>query len=232
MLENTTFLSFGFVALVLLVMLWLNSAIKIGRLQITAMLAWTILLSVLALQGFFIPNDKLPPKLIFAMGPPLIFSIIFPFTKKGKKMIASINMERLTLIHSIRIIVELVFLYQLAELTLVSDIVTFHGRNFDVIPGLTAIIVWWLFFKKKKLSKKGLLLWNIISLPVLLFTISQAILSAPLPFQQFDFEQPTIAIFYFPFILLPGFVAPTVIFCHIAFFHKYRSLQEWKTMKK
>ncbi len=222
MIENTEILSFGFLVLTLVTMLWLNSAIKIGKYQLLAFIGWCTLLAILAFNGFFIPDDSLPPKIVFAMLPPILFSILFPLTRKGKKVVSTANMERLTLLHSLRVIVEAVFLYQLAKAGLVSDIVTFEGRNFDILPGLSATLLWWLFFRKQSITRKTMLIWNALSLSILLFTISQAILSAPLPFQQFDFEQPTMAIFYFPFILLPGFVAPTMIFSHIIALHKFK----------
>jgi hypothetical protein len=42
-----------------------------------------------------------------------------------------------------------------------------------------------------------------------------AILSAPLPIQQLAFEQPNIAVMYFPFVYLPGFIVPIVLFSHL-----------------
>jgi len=42
-----------------------------------------------------------------------------------------------------------------------------------------------------------------------------AILSAPLPIQQLAFDQPSIAVMYFPFVYLPGFIVPIVLFSHL-----------------
>jgi hypothetical protein len=42
------------------------------------------------------------------------------------------------------------------------------------------------------------------------------LLSAPTPLQQFAFDQPNIALAYFPFVLLPSVVVPMVIFAHLA----------------
>ena len=46
--------------------------------------------------------------------------------------------------------------------------------------------------------------------------VINAILSSPFPLQQFAFDQPNIAILYFPFSWLPTFVVPVVLFCHLA----------------
>jgi hypothetical protein len=42
-----------------------------------------------------------------------------------------------------------------------------------------------------------------------------AILPAPLPIQQLAFDQPKIAVMYFPFVYLPGFIVPIVLFSHL-----------------
>jgi hypothetical protein len=47
-----------------------------------------------------------------------------------------------------------------------------------------------------------------------------AILSAPLPIQQLAFEQPNIAVLYFPFTFLPGFIVPIVLFSHLVVISK------------
>ncbi|MDZ7899625.1 MAG: hypothetical protein U5N85_16590 [Arcicella sp.] len=65
------------------------------------------------------------------------------------------------------------------------------------------------------MSKKTLLAWNVICLILLLNIVINAAPSAPLPIQQFAFDQPNIAILYFPFNLLPSVVVPLVLFSHL-----------------
>ena len=94
-------------------------------------------------------------------------------------------------------------------------LMTFEGRNFDLIAGLTAPLVYYYGFKRRKIATPAILAWNFICLAILLFTIGNAILSAPTPFQKFGFGQPTIAVLYFPFVWLPGVVVPLVIMSHL-----------------
>ena len=60
-----------------------------------------------------------------------------------------------------------------------------------------------------------ILLWNFIALVLLINIVVNAVLSAPFPFQQFAFDQPNIAVLYFPFVLLPAFIVPIVLFGHL-----------------
>ena len=93
---------------------------------------------------------------------------------------------------------------------------TFEGRNFDILAGLTAPLVYYFGFIKPRLSRKTMLAWNFICLLLLINIIVNAVLSAPFPFQQFAFDQPNIAVLYFPFIWLPCCVVPLVLFAHLA----------------
>jgi len=63
-------------------------------------------------------------------------------------------------------------------------------------------------------------LWNVMALALLLNIVINALLSAPFPFQQFAFDQPNIAILYFPFVWLPSFIVVTVLFSHLVSLRK------------
>ena len=97
---------------------------------------------------------------------------------------------------------------------MIPELMTFEGRNFDIIAGVSAPVIGILFWKNK-ISKKILLFWNFAALSLVLFILFNAILSAELPFQQFGFNQPNRAILFFPFILLPATIVPIVIHTHI-----------------
>jgi hypothetical protein len=92
---------------------------------------------------------------------------------------------------------------------------TFEGRNFDILSGLTAPVIFYFSFIKKKFHRKIFLIWNFICLGFLINIIANAVLSAPFSFQKFAFDQPNIAILYFPFNWLPSCVVPIVLFSHL-----------------
>ena len=48
-----------------------------------------------------------------------------------------------------------------------------------------------------------------------------SILFGVTPFQQFGFDQPNIAMLYSPFVWLPCFIVPTVLFSHLVCIRKY-----------
>jgi len=64
---------------------------------------------------------------------------------------------------------------------------TFTGRNFDILAGITAPLIAYFGFTKAKLGSKIILLWNIICLGLLIAIIINALLASPSPIQQLYF---------------------------------------------
>ena len=91
---------------------------------------------------------------------------------------------------------------------------TFEGSNPDILSGITAPLVW-LAYRKGIVGSKGLLTWNIVCLALLFNIVVHAILSAPTPFQQFAFDQPNVGLLKAPYVLLPAFIVPAVLFSHV-----------------
>ena len=116
--------------------------------------------------------------------------------------------------HIVRIPAEFVLLCLFLNKT-VPGIMTFEGRNFDILSGFTAPLIWYFGYVKKILNEKIILAWNICCTVLLLNIVITAVLSPPFNFQQLAFDQPNIAILYFPFIWLPGFIVPAVLLSHL-----------------
>ncbi|MCU0440333.1 MAG: hypothetical protein MUC49_20780 [Raineya sp.] len=177
---------------------------------------WLGIQAFLTLQGLYYTNtNAIPPKIfLFGIFPTIIIITYLFLSKKGKSFIDNLSLEFLTRLHIVRIPVEIA-LYQLYIEQKIPQLMTFEGRNFDIIAGVTAPLMAYLVFRKKVLPNKILLVWNVICLGLLINIVINAILSAPSPFQQFAFEQPNIAILYFPISWLPTFIVPIVLFSHL-----------------
>jgi len=176
--------------------------------------SWLALHGLLAYFGFYENLEAVPPRIFLAFVPTLLLMVALFVTSNGKKWMDGLDLKKLTLLHIVRIPVELV-LYWLFLHEAIPELMTFEGRNFDILAGITAPFVYYFGFVKSKIGIKGMLFWNIACLLLLLNIIISAILSAPLPFQQFAFDQPNIAILYFPMVWLPAIVVPIVMFSHL-----------------
>ncbi len=190
-------------------------AAKNAGLFLILVLVWLSIQAVVGLSGFYLDLKSTPPHFIWLLLPPLIAILIILFTAKGRAWLDNLDLKTLTWLHVVRIPVEVV-LYLLFTQKLLPKIMTFEGNNFDILCGISAIMVGVLLFRGGKIRRNGLLIWNVACLMLLVNIVYLAVFSTPMPFQKFGFDQPNIAIFYFPFIWLPCCVVPLVLLAHVA----------------
>lgn len=177
--------------------------------------AWLLLQAGIGLSGFYTNTSTMPPPFMLTVIPPLVLILVIFLTASGRRFVDSLNLRILTLLHTVRIPVEMV-LWALFLYKTVPQAMTFEGRNLDIISGMTAPLVYYIVFVKKWAGPRWLLVWNILCLLLLLNIVVTAIIAAPFPFQQIAFDQPNIAVLYFPFCWLPCYVVPAVLFAHLA----------------
>ena len=183
-------------------------------------IAWLLLTGILAYKGFYLDTNSTPPKFLFAVAPVGLTILLLFASPAGRRFIDGLDLGLLTLISIVRIPVELV-LYWLSQQKAIPELMTFSGSNFDILAGISAPVIYYACFKGNKVTNRSaLLVWNIISLGLLFNIVIIAIFSAPFPFQQFGFDQPNIAVLYFPFTWLPSFIVMTVLFSHLVSIRK------------
>lgn len=176
---------------------------------------WLLFTAILARGGFYEFTDTFPPRVVvFGVLPANLLTVsLFIFGRNS--FIEKLPLRTLTLLHVIRIPVEIV-LYWLFIEKYVPRSMTFAGANFDIICGITAPIIYLIAFRRKSVGRKVLVVWNLIALGLLANIVITAALAFPSPMQQIAFDQPNRAIMYFPLIWLPSIVVPIVLFAHLA----------------
>lgn len=186
------------------------------RLVLSILFTWLAAQAVISITGFYYRNTLAqPPAFLLATLPNVLAILLLFITKRGRVFIDGMNLKVLTILHVIRIPVELVLLW-LCIHKMVPQIMTFEGRNFDILSGISAPIIYYLAFRKEAYNRRLLLVWNIICILLLVNIVGIAIFSAPFAFQRFGLDQPNIAVLYFPYIWLPACVVPVVLLSHIA----------------
>jgi len=95
----------------------------------------------------------MPPRFGLLLLPPVALIIAIFFTAKGRLFIDGFDVKTLTLLHVVRIPVELT-LYWLFVHKTVPQLMTFEGRNFDILCGLTAPVIYYFGYIKNVLHKK------------------------------------------------------------------------------
>lgn len=175
---------------------------------------WSIAQSILAYSGFYQITDSIPPRFGLVLLPSTFLIIFGLLPNQQKWMLKERNTKISTFLHSIRLPVEIV-LFGLFTYHMIPKLMTFEGRNFDILMGITSPIIGVLFLNQK-IGKQGLLIWNLVGLLLILFILFNGVLSSELPFQLFGYEQPNRGVNYFPFVLLPATIVPIVIWTHLS----------------
>jgi hypothetical protein len=185
-----------------------------------SLLLWLLLTGVLSFKRVFQNTTSIPPRLTLILIPALVVIALLFATKSGRAFTDELDLRKITLVHIVRIPVEIT-LFLLASYKVIPELMTFAGRNFDILSGLTSPIIYFICFRNSHVINRKLLLgWNFICLALLLNVVVNAVLSLPYPFQQFAFDQPNIAVLYFPFTWLPCFIVVIVLYSHLAAIRK------------
>ena len=177
---------------------------------------WLVIQSILSLKNFYKADTSYftPYIILFGIMPTILTFIYLFGSQNGKKFIFSLPLKNLTYINIVRIPVEIV-LFWLFLNKAIPELMTFEGKNYDIVAGISAQIVAYFGLTKTKLKSHFVLVWNFICLGLLFNIVIIALFSAPSPIQKFAFEQPNIAILDFPFSLLPTFIFPIILFGHL-----------------
>jgi hypothetical protein len=215
----------GFIATSITTVFLFLKASGYNKTAIVVITGLIIIQSVLGGMGFFTHWEAVPPRFLFLIAPGLLITLLLMTTSKGKIFIDALDLPQLTLLHTIRIPIEMT-LYYLSVAALIPVSMTFAGHNYDILSGMSAPIIYYLVFWRKRMGTRGLLIWNVLCLVLLVIIVTTAVLAAKTPFQQIDFDQPNIGIGYFPFVLLPGIVVPLVLISHLAAIRQLMALHK------
>jgi hypothetical protein len=134
-----------------------------------------------------------------------VLGLIYSYTSNGRKFFSALDIRLLTLVQLIRLLVEPV-LYWLALYHLVPTVMTFEGKNFDILTGLTVPFIYYFGFVRKTWPTWVMLMWNWMGIALLAVVVSIGVFSA---------LQAPFAIQQFPWALLPGFLVPIAFFAHV-----------------
>lgn len=218
-MENLpTFISLLMVAVTFLTVFLFYRAARHSGPTLIILCLWLGIQAIPGVLGFYTITGSIPPRFALLLLPPLVLITVLFLVPRGKSYIDALNLKALTVLHIVRLPVELIVL-GLYYYRTVPEIMTFEGSNFDILSGLSVPVVYYLVFKVK-LHRNVLLIWNFCCLALLVNIVVIAILSSPFPFQQLAFDQPNTALLYFPYIWLPCCIMPLVLFSHLAAIRK------------
>jgi hypothetical protein len=174
---------------------------------------WLAITALMAMNGFLLETDSMPPKILLVVAPALIAGILISRSKMTARLLAALPTNFIIMAQSFRLGVEIIF-YLLLINNAIPTLMTFEGRNMDIFVGLTAIPMAMLA-RSGKLSDRSLRVWNYAGLAILLNVMIHGMLSAPSPMQQITTVPVNNFMFHFPFVWLLALLVPSAFTGHL-----------------
>jgi hypothetical protein len=140
--------------------------------------------------------------------------LLLLYSRQTRALLAATPLQWPMYLQSFRILTEII-LWLLFVQHRAPEIMTFEGRNVDILVGLSAIPVAYFCFVRKAWPRPVALWWNVIGSLILLNVVVQAQLSTP-TFRVFQTDPPVTFIGDWPYIWLPGFLVPLAWLLHAA----------------
>ena len=94
---------------------------------------------------------------------------------------------------------------------------TYAGRNFDIVSGLTAAVLAVLLAKGRG-PRAVVIAWNVLGLALLANIVAVAVLATPTPFQVFTDGPPNRLPGVFPYVWLPTVLVQAALLGHLLVF--------------
>lgn len=173
---------------------------------------WALFVSIWSVSGKMEDFKMFPLNMAPVLIVPMIGILYFTFAKSTQPIIANLSQTNIIALQSFRVAVE-ILLWRLFVLNEMPVQMSFEGKNWDVLSGLTAILVAFLV-SKNKVRKNILVIWNLLGLALLINIVTIAILSMPTSFRLFMNEPANTIVTQFPISLLPGFLVPLAYGLH------------------
>jgi hypothetical protein len=205
------------VAIAWVVLLWKARPDRRG-IAAAGMLVWLLFTGTLAFSGILQRFNHLPPPMGVLVAVAFILTAILAFTPYGTRMIASVSIPLIVGFQVFRVGVE-IFLWWGGRTGLVPSQLTFEGRNFDVLTGLTALPMA-LLFARGTIGRVSVAIWNVAGLGLLFNVMTVAVLSFPTPLQYFAPDTSFVATP--PYVWLPTVLVQAAWFLHLILFRQLR----------
>jgi hypothetical protein len=136
-------------------------------------------------------------------------------TAYGRRLALGLPLWVLIGIQGFRLPLELA-MHAMYERGVMPEQMSYSGRNFDIVTGITALMVAWLV-RSGRVGRRVVLMWNVLGLLLVLNVVTVGILSTP-RFRLFGDARLNVFITYPPFVWLPAVMVLAALAGHLIVF--------------
>lgn len=176
--------------------------------------AWLIGTAEFAHSGALTPSVDRPPGVAFLALLACATVTTIALSPHGRRLAAAVAPAWVIGFQAFRLPVEL-FLWRGVVEGLVPPLMSFGGRNFDIVTGVLACILGPYLARNPGAPKALLLAFHILGLALLAVVVGHATLAQPSPLQQI-YPQPELTFMStIPYVWLPAFLVPLALGGHV-----------------
>lgn len=181
--------------------------------------AWMTATWAAAERGVLRQWDATPPPFALLVAGIVGLAVAMAFTGYGTRLAHGLPLWTLVAVQGFRMPLELA-MHTMYERGIMPVQMSYSGRNFDIVTGITAILVAWLVASRRG-GRRLVLAWNVLGLALLLNVVTIAILSTP-RFAYFGEERLNVWVTYPPFVWLPSVMVLAALAGHLLIFRALR----------
>lgn len=182
-----------------------------------AAIAWPALFGGLAASGILARTGvRLPPMLPAMVLAVVVGGIVWPLSRDGGRVARAVPLWALVAAQGFRFPLELA-MHQAAVAHVMPNALSFSGRNFDIVTGVTALLLAPLVAAGRA-PRALVVAWNLMGLGFLAVIMFIAV--ATMPGNPLAGELPNTWVCYVPFVWLPTVLVPAAIAGHVLVFRR------------
>jgi hypothetical protein len=159
--------------------------------------------------------DQRPPPFGVLVVAIIVLAVALAFSTLGRYLAQFIPLWTLVAVQSFRLPLELA-MHDLSVRGIMPQQMTYTGRNFDIVTGITAIIVAAAAARGRG-GQRLVAIWNVLGLALLVNVVTIAMLSTPV-FRYFGNERLNVFVAEPPFVWLPAVMVFAALAGHLIIF--------------
>jgi hypothetical protein len=188
---------------------------------VAILVAYLAIPGVMAYLGLLHRYDTLPPPALALLLGFTLLTTVLALGPLGTRLAAGMGLGAVVVFQAFRIPVELL-LYRLSIEGAVPVTMTYSDRNFDVVSGVSGLVLGVWLMSGRPVPRAVVLAWNLLGFALLANIVGVAVLSVPGPLRQFAEEPPNRLPSTFPYVWLPSFLVQVALGSHLLVFRQLR----------
>ena len=177
--------------------------------------AWLAITWTAAASGWLLDFESTPPAFAWLVLGIVALALALAFSPLGGRLALHIPLWTLVAVQGFRLPLEIA-MHRMAERGIMPDQMSYSGRNFDILTGLTAVLVAALV-RAGYAGRTLVTIWNVVGLALLVNIVTIAIVSTP-RFAWFGPDRLNVWVMYPPFVWLPAVMVLAALAGHLIVF--------------